>query len=151
MNSEINQEINNIYKKINRKIEESGLKGDELLIARNAIDQYFNKEAVSAKGMAAAIALIGNEESYNGIRKIIGNALERARENKPTLTQRDKDLLGRYLSYLKENGRIISAIENGSYLFLLLLNSELEKKDIHEIAKLQKLIENSPNLKQVNS
>lgn len=133
------------YASIIEKIEKGqGLKKDEIAIVKEAVDRWFTENAVIANGIVSLVKLTADKKVFENIREIVANAKNRVEEGKVALTPEDKKKLCNSLSYLREesSGRIIKSIENGSVLFLFMLHNELNKVDIKELEKLERIIGN---------
>jgi len=131
------------YEKIIKKIEGGEkLNKDEVAITREALEKLLTENAVVANGIVSLIKITGDKNTFSEIKKIVASAKKRVENGMEPLTLEDKKRLRSLLGHLREesSSRICKSIENGSVVFLSMLDKELGKVDVEEIQKLQDIL-----------
>ncbi len=132
------------YKSIIKKIDESkSMTKNEKIIVKEAVDQMFSKYAIGVNGIVSMFKVTADKKTFNTFRQIISRAKARKKKGGKALDEKDRKLLKKVLSYLRKESvnRICSAIQNGDYLFLEMLNKKMKEVDLEEMDKLQRIIE----------
>jgi len=131
------------YGEIIKKIEGGEkLNKDEVAITREALEKLFTENAVVANGIVSLIKITGDKNTFSEIKKIVASAKKSVENGMEPLTPEDKKRLRSLLGHLREesSSRICKSIENGSVVFLSMLDKELGKVDVEEIQKLQDIL-----------
>ena len=131
------------YGNIIKKIEGGEkLNEDEVAITKEALEKLLTENAVVANGIVSLIKITGDKNTFSEIKKIVASAKKRVENGMEPLTLEDKKRLRSLLGHLREesSSRICKSIENGSVVFLSMLDKELGKVDVEEIQKLQDIL-----------
>jgi hypothetical protein len=131
------------YTKIIDKIENGKpLEKEEKAVVKEAVDRWLTENAVIANGIVSLVKLTADRGTFSKIKSVVESAKKRAEDGKEPLTADDKKKLYESLGYLRKESsdRIGRSIENGSILFLAMLHNELNKVDVEELKKLQRIL-----------
>lgn len=132
------------YKKLISKIKSSkSFSKNEKAVIIEAVDNMFSKYAIGANGIVSLIKITADKKTLDKFKEIIQRAKKRRESGKKALNEKDKRLLKKVLAYLRDESanKVSNAIQNGDYLFLTMLSKKMEKIDLEEMQKLQKIIE----------